>query len=95
LFISRCYYNFKSNVCNHRGISRIELRTSSILGQTTMKNPGPGKMHFLSFKYITMGNSTHQEQHGINEGLRNALIVILVFGLIAAISYVEWADKLH
>jgi hypothetical protein len=44
-----------------------------------------------------MGNSTHQEHQSfhVNEGLRNAIIVILIFGIIAAISYFEWSGRLH
>jgi hypothetical protein len=30
----------------------------------------------------------------INEGLRNAIIVILIFGIIAIISYMEWAGRI-
>jgi hypothetical protein len=29
-----------------------------------------------------------------SEGLRNAIIVIAIFGLIAAISYYEWSSQL-
>jgi len=44
-----------------------------------------------------MGNSTHQEQHHyhMNDGLRKTIIVILVFGIIAPISYSERLGRLH
>jgi hypothetical protein len=31
-------------------------------------------------------------QPHVNENLRNAIIVLLVFGIIAFISYLEWAN---
>jgi hypothetical protein len=41
-----------------------------------------------------MENSTHQHDHfHISESLRNAIIFILIFGLIATISYFEWQGK--
>lgn len=40
-----------------------------------------------------MENSTHH--YHISESLRNTIIFIIVFGAIAAISYIEWAGKLH
>ena len=30
----------------------------------------------------------------LNEGVRNTIIVVLIFGVIAAISYAEWKSKL-
>jgi hypothetical protein len=56
------------------------------------------KLSFITIKRkFAMGNSTHQEHQSfhVNEGLRNAVIVILIFGIIAAISYFEWAGRLH
>jgi hypothetical protein len=31
------------------------------------------------------------QSHEVNENLRNAIIVLLIFGVIAFISYLEWA----
>ncbi|WP_255551664.1 hypothetical protein [Aridibaculum aurantiacum] len=41
-----------------------------------------------------MENSTHHHHH-MSDGLRNTLIFIFIFGLIALITYLEWAGKLH
>lgn len=52
---------------------------------------------FYHVKYIrTMENSTHQqEHHHISDGVRNTLIFLFIFGIIALITYLEWAGKLH
>jgi hypothetical protein len=31
----------------------------------------------------------------LSEGVRNAIIVIAIFGTIAIVTYLEWAGKLH
>ncbi len=31
----------------------------------------------------------------ISEGLRNAIVVIVIFGLIAFITYLEWSNKIN
>jgi hypothetical protein len=36
---------------------------------------------------------THSHFH-VNEGFRNAVIVILAFGIIALVSYLQWSGKL-
>lgn len=41
-----------------------------------------------------MENSTHQPHHHINDGLRNTLIFIFLFGIIALITYMEWAGRI-
>jgi len=30
----------------------------------------------------------------VNEGLRNAIIVIAIFGLIAIVTYLEWSGRI-
>lgn len=37
-----------------------------------------------------MEKSTHPH---VNEGIRNTVIVLIVFGLIALISYMEWSGR--
>ena len=31
----------------------------------------------------------------VNEGVRNAIIVLAIFGIIAFITYLEWSNKLN
>lgn len=42
-----------------------------------------------------MENSTHHQDHRISDKVRNILIIIFIFGIIAMITYLEWAGKLH
>ena len=37
-----------------------------------------------------MASSTNQDQANTSESIRNTLIVIVMFGIIAIISYFEW-----
>lgn len=40
-----------------------------------------------------MENSTHQ--HQTSDWLRNTVIFLFIFGIIALITYMEWAGRLH
>jgi hypothetical protein len=82
---------------NHIFASRIytQARPSS----NSTQNPTPillrkaenRKTFLLILNTCTMKKSTPIH---INEGLRNAIIVILIFGIIAIISYMEWAGRI-
>jgi hypothetical protein len=41
-----------------------------------------------------MANSTQQDQSHFGEGVRNTLIFLLIFGLIALVTYMEWKGRL-
>jgi len=44
-----------------------------------------------------MENSTHQHEHEHQKSdvLRNTIIFLVIFGVIATITYLEWAGRLH
>ena len=54
-------------------------------------------LFFLIFKLVNcnvMKKSTLVDFH-INEGVRNAIIVLAIFGVIAFITYLEWSNKIN
>lgn len=41
-----------------------------------------------------MENSTHQQEHQKTDIVRNTIIFLVIFGVIATITYLEWAGRL-
>ncbi len=48
----------------------------------------------LNLKCNVMKKSTLVDFH-ISEGVRNAIIVLAIFGVIAFITYMEWSNKIN
>lgn len=73
---------------------KLCLRHTPILRKSFPDYEESKNQGIFHFKLNTTSMKKTSPLH-ISEGVRNAIIVIAIFGTIAVITYLEWSGRLH